>query len=104
MVLDPEGVEMRSRHCLTRRQYRNSGPNFLVHIDGYDQLKSFGFAIHGGICGFSRKVLWLKVDRTNNDPAVVDSYYIDFIREITVLMDSICVHYNVTIGVQCEGM
>jgi hypothetical protein len=28
-------------------------------------------------------VLWLKVDRTNNDPAVVDSYYIDFIREIT---------------------
>lgn len=37
-ILDPEGVSLRSQHCLSRRQYYNQGPNFLVHIDGYDKL------------------------------------------------------------------
>ena len=27
------------------------GPNFLWHIDGYDTLKAYGFAIHGCIDG-----------------------------------------------------
>ena len=27
------------------------GPNFLGHIDGYDKLKAYGFAIHGCIDG-----------------------------------------------------
>lgn len=26
-------------------------PNFLWHIDGYDELKPYGFAIHGCIDG-----------------------------------------------------
>lgn len=37
-ILDPEGVSLRSQHCLSRRQYYKQGPNFLVHIDGYDKL------------------------------------------------------------------
>ncbi|XP_046564869.1 uncharacterized protein LOC124273639 [Haliotis rubra] len=73
--LDPEGVEMRSRHRLSRRVYTNKGPNYLVHIDGYDKLKPFGFAIHGAICGFSRRILWLEVSNTNNNPYVVASYF-----------------------------
>lgn len=50
-ALDPEGVAMRRRNCLTWRQYKNPGPNFIVHIDGYDEIKRYGFAIHGAICG-----------------------------------------------------
>jgi len=50
-ILDTEGVQLRSRCCLTRRQYLNKGPNFLIHVDGYDKIKLFGFAIHGAMCG-----------------------------------------------------
>ena len=33
-IVDPEGVERRSRHRLKRRQYKVKGPNYLWHIDG----------------------------------------------------------------------
>ena len=49
--VDPHGVEVRRTGKLTRRTYSSQGPNFIVHIDGYDKLKPFGFAIHGAICG-----------------------------------------------------
>lgn len=50
-AVDAEGVDERSRGRLVRRSYMNYGPNYLVHIDGYDKLKKFGMCIHGGICG-----------------------------------------------------
>lgn len=81
-LLDPEGVQSRSRHCLVRREYMNKGPNFLIHIDGYDKIKRYGFAIHGAICGFSRRILWLKVARTNNDPQVIAGYFLEYVTEI----------------------
>ena len=71
-ILDPEGVELRAKRSLKRRQYRTKGPNFLWHIDGYDKLKPFGFCIHGAIEGLSRQILWLDVGFTNNDPSVID--------------------------------
>ena len=49
--LDPEGT-----HRLKRRSYVNRGPNDSWHMDGYDKLKPFGFAIHGAIDGFSRNI------------------------------------------------
>jgi len=49
--IDPEGVDMRKRHRLKRREYSNPGPNFLIHIDGFDKLKKYGFAISGATCG-----------------------------------------------------
>ena len=72
-ILDPEGVELRGRCSLKRRQYRKKGPNYLWHIKGYDKLKPFGFCIHGAIDGFSRNILWLDVGPTNNDPSVIVS-------------------------------
>ena len=57
--LDPDGDELRQARKLQRRLYSNPGPNFAWQIDGYDQLKPFGFPIHGCIDGFSRKILWL---------------------------------------------
>jgi hypothetical protein len=51
-VMDPIGVELRSQHRLKRRLYSNKGTNFLLHIDGFDKLKPYGFPIHGAICGY----------------------------------------------------
>ena len=59
-----------------RRSYYAPGPNFIWHIDGYDKLKPYGLCIHGCICGYSRRVMWLNVYTTNNDPKVVGGYYL----------------------------
>ena len=79
--LDPEGCEVRRRRRLRRREYTTPDPNFAWHVDGYDKLKDFGFPIHGCIDGFSRKILWLFVSRTNNDPRVTAAFYLDCVRE-----------------------
>jgi hypothetical protein len=81
-ILDPDGVEMRSRHRLRRRLYMAKGPNYLWHVDGYDKLKPFGFCIHGCIDGYSRRILWLEVAYSNNDPRIVGRYFLDYVKEI----------------------
>ncbi|XP_069136924.1 uncharacterized protein [Argopecten irradians] len=75
--IDPEGVEFRRKRRIRRRIYRSLGPNYTWHVDGYDKLKPFGFAIHGCIDGFSRRVMWLKVGPTNNNPGVVAAHYVE---------------------------
>ena len=60
-VLDPSGVESRSKSRLRRREYRSKGPNYIWHLDGYDKLKPYGFGIHAAIDGYSRRLLWLEV-------------------------------------------
>ena len=75
--LDPLGVGLRKSHKLKRRMYTSRGPNFMWHVDGYDKLKSFGFPIHSCIDGYSRKILWLNVSPTNNDPQVIATYFIE---------------------------
>ena len=62
-ILEPVGVEARSRHRFQRRHYKTAGPN---HIDGYDKLKPFGFCIHGAIDGYSRRIMSLEAGPTNN--------------------------------------
>ncbi|KAL5477457.1 hypothetical protein EMCRGX_G024257 [Ephydatia muelleri] len=81
-VMDPEGTRQRKKHRLIRRTYVNKGPNWCWHIDGYDKLKPFGFPIHACIDGYSRKILWLEVSTTNNDPAVVIKYYLDTVLKL----------------------
>ena len=74
--IDPAGCERRRQHSIRRRQYVNPGPDFAWHIDGYSKLKPWGFPIHGAIDGYSRKILWLKVARTNNSPDMIGSFYL----------------------------
>lgn len=81
-LLDPDGVDVRRRKRLRRRQYHNPGPNYLWHIDGYDKLKPYGIAIHGAVDGFSRYLLWLEAGVTNNDPQVVASYYMATVEQM----------------------
>ena len=80
--MDPEGCEARRRRRLRRRVYVNRGPNHCWHMDGYDKLKPYGFPIHGCIDGFSRKVLWLRVSRINNNPSVVADWYLEAVRDL----------------------
>ena len=80
--LDPEGTQLRKAHRLKRRSYANRGPNDAWHMDGYDKLKPFGFAIHGAIDGFSRKILWLEVARSNNSPDSIATYFLNVVKEL----------------------
>lgn len=78
---DPIGVEARSKARLKRRQYIVPGPNFLWHVDGYDKLKPFGFAIHGCIDGYSRKIIWLKVASSNNNTKYISWYFLNALKD-----------------------
>ena len=80
--MDPDGTDLRRKHCLKRRMYHNPGLNYAWHIDGYDKLKQWGFPIHGAIDGFSRKILWLEVTRSNNSPNKIASYYAKTVSEV----------------------
>ena len=84
-ILDKEGVSARKHHRFRRRQYISLGPNYTWHLDGYDKLKPYGFAIHGAIDGWSRKVLWLYVGRSNNDPRIVSSLYLNCVSDLNLL-------------------
>ena len=63
----------------------------MWHIDGYDELKPYGFPIHGCIDGLvnfkdiltpdTRKIVCLKLSSTNNDPAVTLLYYLTAVYE-----------------------
>ena len=80
--IDPEGAQARKAHRLRRRQYHSPGPNSVWHADGYDKLKPYGSPIHGCIDGFSRKVIWLYVTRSNNYPDNIAAYYLDSVKEL----------------------
>ena len=74
--LDESHVALRQCRRLQRRQYISPGPDHMWHIDGYDKLKPYGFAIHGAIDGFGRKIIWLNVSLSNNNPAYISYYFI----------------------------
>ena len=65
---------MRKKKTIKRRTYETNRSFHMFHIDGNDKLKRFGFAIHECIDGFSRKLIWLFVSTTNNDPFVVANF------------------------------
>ncbi|KXJ05230.1 hypothetical protein AC249_AIPGENE17476 [Exaiptasia diaphana] len=81
-AIDPNGVDSRKAHKLKRRVYHSLGPNSAWHADGYDKLKPYGFPIHACIDGFSRKVIWLYVTRSNNYPDNIASYYLDAVKQL----------------------
>lgn len=54
----------------------------FIYLTGYDKLKPYGFPIHGAIDGFSRKILWLEVARSNNNPAMPATFYLNQVKEV----------------------
>ena len=54
---DPDGDERRSNHKLKRRKYQSKGANYIWHF--------------GCIDGCNRRIMWLDLASTNNNPRVV---------------------------------
>ena len=104
--LDPEGCEMRRGKRMRRRNYSVPGPNYCWHIDGYDKLKPFGFPIHGCINGWSRRIMWLQVARSNNNPEVPAENFLQCVAECggcPVKVRSDCGTENgILAAIQCE--
>ena len=66
---------------LERRIYCSNGPNAVWHCDGYDKIKQYGFPIHGRVDVFSRKILCLKVVRSNINSIIPSALYLRTIKE-----------------------
>ena len=49
------------------------------------KIKPCAFPIHACIDGFSRKVIWLKVARTGNNPVILANYFLKAVASLQVL-------------------
>ena len=65
------------------------GPNYLLHISGYDKIKPYVYVIYGAIDGFSREILGLRVVSTNKNPKLVTLYYMDWKRQSRLVLRAI---------------
>lgn len=72
--VDPLGLETRLRRSLRRRQYNVSTPNALWYIDGYHKLIRWRMVVHGGIDGYSRVPVYLKVAANNTSDTVLEGF------------------------------
>ena len=72
--VDPIGVQLLSRRSLHRRVYQVESPNSLWHLDGYHKLIRWKLVIHGGIDGFSRLIVFLKVSPNHYAATVLASF------------------------------
>ncbi|XP_048752256.1 uncharacterized protein LOC125663877 [Ostrea edulis] len=82
-IPDPEGVELRKRKRLFRREYYAKGPNYLWHVDSYDKLKNYGICMNGCIDGYSRKIIWCEVTHSSSDPRIVAGHLILSVEKIS---------------------
>lgn len=85
ITVDREWVKMWQSRRLKRRFYVAVGPYCLWHINGSDKHKLSGFAVHGAIDGYSRRLLQLRVASTNNDLKVIGSYYLDTVENLALI-------------------
>ena len=72
--VDPMGVHSRCRGLLQRRKYQVPSPNSLWHLDGYHKLIRWKLVIHGGIDGYSRLIVYLKVASNNLSATVLHAF------------------------------
>ena len=72
--VDPEGVMGRLKTAIKRRSYNVPGPNGLWHLDGYHKLIRWGIVTHGGIDGYSRLPVYLKVASNNKATTVLKCF------------------------------
>ena len=82
--VDPEGTNKRKARHLRQRRYVSEGSNSCWYADGYDKLKPYGFPIHGCIDGYSSRILWLKVTKSNLHAKVSAAYYVDTMKELGI--------------------
>ena len=67
--LDPVRVVSRFVRQMRRCVHHACRPKFIWHIDG--------LCINGCICGLSRKIIWLDIYQTINDPKICGGYFLE---------------------------
>lgn len=53
-------------------------------------------------CSFSRRVLWLEVGTTNNDPKVIAGYYLECVRRLKGTFNDYYNYYDDGINIFCS--
>lgn len=71
----PELVRARQSHALSHRVYTVPAPNYLWHIDGLHSLIRWKIVIHGGVDGFSRRIVYLKASDNNRATTVFKLFH-----------------------------
>ncbi|KAF9532557.1 hypothetical protein CPB83DRAFT_867411 [Crepidotus variabilis] len=79
-IHEPSLVCERKARNLKRRCFWAAGVNDMLAVDQHDNWKRFGLALHTGIDPFSGRVHWIKIYWTNNNPKIVLSYYLEWVR------------------------
>ena len=83
--VDPVSLEERAP-CFKRKKKKGNfttrGTNSVHSLDGHDKLmgyqnSTFPTAVYGCFDTCSRKLLWVKVWMTNNDPNVIGRFYLE---------------------------
>ena len=103
---DPAGTLLRKSRYIKQRVYTCHGSNHTWHADSNNKFKPYGFPLHGCIDGFLRKVLWLKLTRSNNTPAVPASYFLKIVSKLNLVPDILRIDYEnencFLAGIQCK--
>lgn len=104
-------VDFHNLHvCLYSCLFQNEihlylGANHCWFADGYDKLKPYGFPIYGAIDGFSRRIIWLNITRSNNHPLVPAYFYkkaSEELKLIPALLQTDCgTETGLMAGMQC---
>ena len=69
--VSPDGIRMRTTTTICRRVYSVPSSNALWHIDGLHCLIRWNIVIHGGIDGFSRRIMYLHASTNNRADTVL---------------------------------
>ena len=70
MRVSPTFVHHRRSHTISRRVYSVPSSNYLWHIDGLHCLIRWKIVIHGGIDGYSRRIVYLHASSNNRADTV----------------------------------
>ena len=75
MRVSPQSVQHRHSSTISRRVYSFPTPNCLWHIDGLHCLIRWKIAVHGGIDGFSRRIVYLHASSNNRADTVLKLFH-----------------------------
>ena len=78
--VSPSFIRHRCSHTVTRRVYSVSLSNYLWHIDGLHCLIRWKIVLHGGIDGYSRRIVYLHASSNNRAETVFHVFY-EAVRE-----------------------
>ena len=82
-LIQKELIAEKGRDCAGELTMRKGQISFGTYIYVVTiNVKPYGFCVHGGIDGFSRRLIWLEVRTTNNNPEVITKFYLDAVKQV----------------------